>query len=75
MAPVQPDRRHRRATQTAVLEALGQLESGFNSADLDLGRIHSTGHMLPFHQEIVLTPAPQYIHAAGKTEVTLLATP
>ncbi|MFP8964876.1 sporulation protein, partial [Streptomyces nanhaiensis] len=61
--------------QEAVLEALGQLGFGFKSADLEYGRIHGTGQTLPFYQEIELTPAPQYAHAATEIEVTFLAHP
>ncbi|WP_410540041.1 sporulation protein [Streptomyces sp. KL2] len=61
--------------QEAILEALGQLGFGFKSADLEYGRIHGTGQTLPFYQEIELTPAPQYAHAATEVEVTFLAHP
>jgi sporulation-control protein len=59
--------------QEAVLEALGQLGFGFKSADLELGHIGGTQQWLPFYQEIELTPAPQYAHAASEIEVTFLA--
>ncbi|WP_055699726.1 sporulation protein [Streptomyces silaceus] len=61
--------------QEAVLEALGQLEFGFRSADLELGRIGGTGQQLPFYQEIELTPAPRYAHAVNEIELTFLAHP
>ncbi|MET9080490.1 sporulation protein [Streptomyces sp. NPDC004237] len=61
--------------QEAVLEALGQLEFGFRSADLEYGRIGGTGQRLPFYQEIELTPAPQYAHAVNEIELTFLASP
>ncbi|MFI7316904.1 sporulation protein [Streptomyces venezuelae] len=61
--------------QEAVLEALGQLGFGFNSADLEYGRIGGTGQQLPFYQEIELTPAPQYAHAVNEIELTFLAHP
>ncbi|MDG4856695.1 sporulation protein [Streptomyces sp. T-3] len=59
--------------QEAILEALGQLGFGFKSADLEYGRIAGTGQQLPFHQELELTPAPQYSHAINEIEVTFLA--
>ncbi|MGW0823125.1 sporulation protein [Streptomyces sp. NPDC002845] len=61
--------------QETVLEALGQLGFGFRSADLEYGRIGGTGQQLPFHQEIELTPAPQYAHQVNEIEVTFLANP
>lgn len=61
--------------QEAVLEALGQLGSGFRSADLEYGRIGGTGQQLPFYQEIELTPAPRYAHAVREIELTFLASP
>ncbi|MGI5138431.1 sporulation protein [Streptomyces sp. CA-106110] len=61
--------------QEAVLEALGQLGFGFRSADLEYGRIGGTGQLLPFYQEIELTPAPQYAHAVNEIELTFLAAP
>ncbi|MGW0762861.1 sporulation protein [Streptomyces sp. NPDC002814] len=61
--------------QEAILEALGQLGSGFRSADLEYGRIGSTGQQLPFYQEIELTPAPQYAQAVNEIELTFLANP
>ncbi|MFJ2055270.1 sporulation protein [Streptomyces sp. NPDC087908] len=61
--------------QEAVLEALGQLGFGFESADLELGHIGGTGQQLPFYQEIELTPAPQYAHQVNEIEVTFLAGP
>ncbi|MGW1778130.1 sporulation protein [Streptomyces sp. NPDC002143] len=61
--------------QEAVLEALGQLEFGFRSADLEHGRIGGTGQRLPFYQEIELTPPPRYAHAVTEIELTFLATP
>ncbi|MEU1273648.1 sporulation protein [Streptomyces sp. NPDC005799] len=61
--------------QEAVLEALGQLGFGFRSADLEYGRIGGTGQLLPFYQEIELSPAPQYAHAVNELEVTFLAGP
>lgn len=60
--------------QEAILEALGQLGFGFRSADLEYGRIGGTGQQLPFYQELELTPAPQYAHAANEIELTFLAT-
>ncbi|MFF5933624.1 sporulation protein [Streptomyces sp. NPDC012508] len=62
-------------TQEAILEALGQLGFGFKSADLELGHIRGTGQQLPFHQEIEITPAPQYAHQVNEIEVTFLAGP
>ncbi|MEV1065037.1 sporulation protein [Streptomyces sp. NPDC050263] len=61
--------------QEAVLEALGQLEFGFRSADLEHGRIGGTGQRLPFYQEIELTPPSRYAHAVTEIELTFLATP
>ncbi|MER6955264.1 sporulation protein [Streptomyces sp. NPDC000618] len=61
--------------QEAILEALGQLEFGFRSADLELGRIGGTGQRLPLYQEIELTPPPRYAHAVTEIELTFLATP
>ncbi|WP_225826331.1 sporulation protein [Streptomyces naphthomycinicus] len=61
--------------QEAVLEAFGQLGSGFRSADLEYGRIGSTGQQLPFYQEIELTPPPGYAHAVNEIELTFLASP
>ncbi|OLZ65280.1 sporulation protein [Streptomyces amritsarensis] len=61
--------------QEAILEAFGQLGFGFRSADLESGRIGGTGQQLPFHQEIELTPAPQYAHRISEIEVTFLANP
>ncbi|SFX71463.1 sporulation protein [Streptomyces atratus] len=60
--------------QEAILEAFGQLGFGFESADLEYGRIGGTGQRLPFYQEIELTPSPQYAHAVDEIEVTFLAT-
>ncbi|MEE1767792.1 sporulation protein [Streptomyces sp. JV185] len=60
--------------QEAVLEAFGRLGFGFESADLEYGRIGGTGQQLPFYQEIELTPSPQYAHAVNEIEVTFLAT-
>ncbi|MDX3454095.1 sporulation protein [Streptomyces sp. ME02-8801-2C] len=60
--------------QEAILEALGRLGFGFRSADLEYGRIGGTGQRLPFYQELELTPAPQYAHAANEIELTFLAT-
>ncbi|WP_329042154.1 sporulation protein [Streptomyces sp. NBC_00178] len=59
--------------QEAVLEALGQLGFGFRSADLELGHIHGTGQLLPFYQEIELSPAPRYADRVNEIEVTFLA--
>ncbi|MEU1080702.1 sporulation protein [Streptomyces sp. NPDC005908] len=61
--------------QEAVLEAFGQLGFGFRSADLEYGHLAGTGQQLPFHQEIELTPAPQYAHQVNEIEVTFLAGP
>ncbi|MFI8006455.1 sporulation protein [Streptomyces sp. NPDC086010] len=61
--------------QEAVLEALGQLGFGFRSADLELGHIHGTGQLLPFYQEIELSPAPRYADRVNEIEVTFLAGP
>ncbi|SCF59196.1 sporulation protein [Streptomyces sp. Ncost-T10-10d] len=61
--------------QEAILEALGQLGFGFKSADLEYGRIGGTGQLLPFYQEIELTPSAQYVHAVNEIELTLLASP
>ncbi|MFE0137815.1 sporulation protein [Streptomyces sp. NPDC059037] len=61
--------------QESILEALGQLDFGFRSADLEYGRIGGTGQQLPFYQEIELTPSPQYAHAVNEIEVTFLAGP
>ncbi|MFJ6841905.1 sporulation protein [Streptomyces griseoluteus] len=61
--------------QEAVLEALGQLGFGFRSADLEYGRIGGTGQLLPFYQEIELTPAPRYAYGASEFELTFLAHP
>ncbi|MFJ9799955.1 sporulation protein [Streptomyces sp. NPDC101145] len=61
--------------QEAILEALGRLGFGFKAADLEYGHIRGTGQQLPFHQEIELTPAPQYAHAMRELEVTFLANP
>lgn len=61
--------------QEAILEAFGQLGLGFKSADLEYGRIGGTGQQLPFHQELELTPAPQYTHQVSEIEVTFLANP
>lgn len=60
--------------QEMILEAFGQLGFGFDSADLEYGRIGGTGQQLPFYQEIELTPSPQYAHAVNEIEVTFLAT-
>ncbi|MFJ7201459.1 MULTISPECIES: sporulation protein [unclassified Streptomyces] len=60
--------------QEAVLEAFGRLGFGFESADLEYGRIGGTGQQLPFYQEIELSPSPQYAHAVNEIEVTFLAT-
>ncbi|MFE7758918.1 sporulation protein [Streptomyces sp. NPDC057429] len=61
--------------QEAVLEALGQLDFGFRSADLELGHIRGTGQRLPFYQEIELPPAPRYAHQVNEVELTFLAGP
>ncbi|MDX3235386.1 sporulation protein [Streptomyces sp. ME03-5709C] len=61
--------------QEAILEALGQLGFGFRSADLEVGHVHGTGQMLPFYQEIELTPAPKYSHAVSEIELTFIAGP
>ncbi|MGX2997128.1 sporulation protein [Streptomyces sp. JNUCC 64] len=61
--------------QEAVLEALGQLGFGFVSADLEYGHIGGTRQLLPFYQEIEISPAPRYAHALGGIEVTFLAGP
>ncbi|WP_165396194.1 sporulation protein [Streptomyces sp. F001] len=61
--------------QEAVLEALGQLDFGFKSADLEYGRIGGTGQQLPFYQEIEITPSPRYAHQVNEIEVTFLANP
>ncbi|KUO02724.1 sporulation protein [Streptomyces caeruleatus] len=61
--------------QEAVLEALGQLDFGFRSADLEYGRIAGTGQQLPFYQEIEITPSPRYAHQVNEIEVTFLANP
>ncbi|WP_031084348.1 sporulation protein [Streptomyces sp. NRRL WC-3549] len=61
--------------QEALLEALGQLGFGFKSADLELGHIRGTGQLLPFYQEIELSPAPQYAHEVNEIELTFLAGP
>ncbi|MFF5343524.1 sporulation protein [Streptomyces althioticus] len=61
--------------QEVILEAFGQLGFGFRSADLEYGHIAGTGQQLPFHQEIELTPAPQYAHQVNEIEVTFLANP
>ncbi|MGW6737091.1 sporulation protein [Streptomyces sp. NPDC055013] len=61
--------------QEAILEALGRLDFGFKSADLEYGRIGGTGQQLPFYQEIELTPAPQYAHQINEIELTFLAGP
>ncbi|MFD7461283.1 MULTISPECIES: sporulation protein [unclassified Streptomyces] len=61
--------------QEAILEALGQLGFGFESADLEYGRIGGTGQQLPFYQEIEITPSPQYAHQVNEIEVTFLASP
>ncbi|MGW1227768.1 sporulation protein [Streptomyces sp. NPDC001515] len=61
--------------QEAILDAFGRLGFGFDSADLEYGRIGGTGQQLPFYQELELTPAPQYAHAVNEIEVTFLATP
>ncbi|MCS0635050.1 sporulation protein [Streptomyces sp. LP05-1] len=61
--------------QEAVLEAFGQLGFGFRAADLEYGHIGGTGQLLPFYQEIELSPAPRYAHAVSEIEVTFLATP
>ncbi|MFF8959545.1 sporulation protein [Streptomyces sp. NPDC014894] len=61
--------------QEAVLEALGQLGFGFASADLEYGRIGGTGQLLPFYQEIELTPPPRHQDAMRQLEVTFLAHP
>ncbi|MPY56599.1 sporulation protein [Streptomyces spongiae] len=61
--------------QEAILEALGRLDFGFRSADLEYGRIGGTGQQLPFYQEIELTPAPSYAHQVNEIELTFLASP
>ncbi|MFD8936867.1 sporulation protein [Streptomyces sp. NPDC059578] len=61
--------------QEAVLEAFGQLGFGFVSADLEYGRIGGTSQVLPFYQEIEISPAPRYAHALKEVEVTFLAAP
>ena len=61
--------------QEAVLEAFGQLGFGFRSADLEYGHIGGTGQLLPFYQEIELTPSPRYAHQVNEIEVTFLAGP
>ncbi|MFB8121089.1 sporulation protein [Streptomyces sp. NPDC055962] len=61
--------------QEAVLEALGRLGFGFRSADLELGHIRGSGQLLPFYQEIELSPAPQYAGGVEEIEVTFLAGP
>ncbi|WP_445518552.1 sporulation protein [Streptomyces sp. NEAU-174] len=58
--------------QEAVLGALGRLGFGLVAADLRLAHIAGTGQRLPFHQEIELTPAPQYLHAVNEIALTLL---
>ncbi|MFD4588397.1 sporulation protein [Streptomyces sp. NPDC058434] len=59
--------------QEAVLDTLSRLGFGFKSADLAYGHIHGTGQLLPFYQEIKLTPAPRYTHVMRELEVTFLA--
>ncbi|MEU3304626.1 sporulation protein [Streptomyces sp. NPDC006678] len=59
--------------QEALLDTLGQLGFGFRSADLKYGHIHGTGQLLPFYQEIKLSPAPRYAHVMRELEVTFLA--
>ncbi|MEU6352605.1 sporulation protein [Streptomyces sp. NPDC047072] len=61
--------------QEAVLEAFGQLGFGFRSADLEYGRIGGTGQVLPFYQEIEITPSSRYAHQVNEIEVTFLAGP
>ncbi|MFC7880658.1 sporulation protein [Streptomyces sp. NPDC057376] len=61
--------------QEAVLEAFGQLGFGFESADLEYGRIGGTGQQLPFYQEIELTPPERYAHQVNEIELTFLAVP
>ncbi|MCQ8189824.1 sporulation protein [Streptomyces rugosispiralis] len=61
--------------QEAVLGALGRLGFGLVAADLRLAHIAGTGQRLPFHQEIELTPAPQYLHDVNEITLTLLAGP
>ncbi|MEU8852045.1 sporulation protein [Streptomyces sp. NPDC048564] len=61
--------------QEAILEALGQLDFGFKSADLEYGRIGGTGQQLPFYQEIELTAAPRYAQQLNEIELTFLANP
>ncbi|MBA6437156.1 sporulation protein [Streptomyces sp. GMR22] len=58
--------------QEAVLGALGRLGFGLVAADLRLAHIAGTGQRLPFHQEIELTPAPQYLHAVNEIALNLL---
>ncbi|MBP8537683.1 sporulation protein [Streptomyces sp. MK37H] len=61
--------------QEAVLGALGRLGFGLVAADLRLAHIAGTGQRLPFHQEIELTPAPQYLHDVNEIALTLLTGP
>ncbi|WP_413799317.1 sporulation protein [Streptomyces iranensis] len=61
--------------QEAVLGALGRLGFGLVAADLRLAHIAGTGQRLPFHQEIELTPAPQYLHNVNEIALTLLTGP
>ncbi|WP_432252257.1 sporulation protein [Streptomyces sp. HNM1019] len=61
--------------QEAVLGALGRLGFGLVAADLRLAHIAGTGQRLPFHQEIELTPAPQYLHDVNEITLTLLTGP
>ncbi|GDY53691.1 hypothetical protein SVIO_043140 [Streptomyces violaceusniger] len=66
---------HPLPVQEAVLGALGRLGFGLVAADLRLAHIAGTGQRLPFHQEIELTPAPQYIHDVNEIALTLLTGP
>ncbi|MGW7687628.1 sporulation protein [Streptomyces asiaticus] len=61
--------------QEAVLGALGRLGFGLVAADLRLAHIAGTGQRLPFHQEIELTPAPQYLDDVNEIALTLLTGP
>ncbi|MBI0319480.1 sporulation protein, partial [Streptomyces javensis] len=61
--------------QEAVLGALGRLGFGLVAADLRLAHIAGTGQRLPFHQEIELTPAPQYLRDVNEIALTLLTGP
>ncbi|WP_103503137.1 MULTISPECIES: sporulation protein [unclassified Streptomyces] len=62
--------------QEAALEALGQLGFGFAKTVLVPGPVAGAQYQeLPFHQELMLSAAPQYADQVQGLDLTLVATP